>query len=65
MIGIAAQLVAHLVVDRAIALAKPRDVSPAQPQSSKSQQLTSRIDKSVLTIGETKRIRCKGGTYGS
>ena len=56
--GIAAQLVAHLK-RCAIALAKPRDVSPAQPQSSKSQQLTSRIDKSVLTIGETKRIRCK------
>ena len=55
--GIAAQLVGHLK-RCAIALVKPNTDAPVQNCSS-SQQLPSKIDKSALTFGETKRIRCK------
>ena len=60
--GIAPQLVAHLK-RCAIALVKPQgDASQDKPSVSDAQQLAggrTRIDKSVLTIGEPKRIRCK------
>ena len=59
--GIAPQLVAHLK-RCAIALVKPQDASQDKPSVSDTQQLASgrtRIDKSVLAIGEPKRIRCK------
>jgi hypothetical protein len=60
--GIAPQLVAHLK-RCAIALVKPAvDESPDSQSSAPSDQILSgkqKIDKSVLTIGQTKRIRCK------
>ena len=60
--GIAPQLVAHLK-RCAIALVKPTaDVSPDRQSGGASHQLPSgkpKIDKSVLTIGQPKRIRCK------
>ena len=60
--GIAPQLVAHLK-RCAIALVKPQgDASQDKPSVSDAQQLAggrTRIDKSVLKIGEPKRIRCK------
>ena len=56
-LGFAPQLVAHLK-RCAIALVKPH-TDPQVHDGSGLQQLTSKIDKSVLTIGETKRIRCK------
>ena len=55
--GIAPQLVGHLK-HCAIALVKPGVESYGQ-KSSSSPQHTLRIDKSLLTIGETKRVRCK------
>ena len=60
--GIAPQLVAHLK-RCAIALVKPAvDESPDEKGSAPSDQLPSgkqKIDKSILTIGQPKRIRCK------
>ena len=60
--GIAPQLVAHLK-RCAIALVKPAvDGSPDSQSSAASDQLLGgkpKIDKSVLTIGQPKRIRCK------
>ena len=55
--GFAPQLVAHLK-RCAIALVKPH-AAPQARDGSGLRQFTSKIDKSVLTIGETKRIRCK------
>ena len=56
--GIASQLVGASQEMRYRSREAAARESPAQ-QSSDHQQLASRIDKSVLTIGETKRIRCK------
>jgi DNA recombination protein Rad52 len=63
--GIAAQLVAHLK-HCASALVKPGNANDASqdPKSGvtrrgPNQSLRSKIDKSALTIGEPKRIRCK------
>ncbi len=60
--GIAPQLVAHLK-RCAIALVKPAvEESPDEKGSTASDQLPGgklKIDKSILTIGQPKRIRCK------
>ena len=55
--GIAAQLVAHLK-QCAVALAKATN-STQSPSSQQPQCAAAKIDKSVLTIGEPRRIRCK------
>ena len=61
--GLAAQLVAHLK-QCAIALAKRTDATQANSKGITStqrhpQSAAAKIDKSVLTIGEPRRIRCK------
>ena len=61
--GLAPQLVAHLK-QCAVALAKKTDPTQANSRGSTSspqhqQSAAAKIDKSVLTIGEPRRIRCK------
>jgi Rad52/22 family double-strand break repair protein len=60
--GIAPQLVAHLK-QCAVALAKRTDSTQANSTGASTpqhpQKAAAKIDKSVLTIGQTKRIRCK------
>ena len=54
--GMAPQLVAHLK-QCAVALAK--NTNSTQTASNTQQSTTTKIDKSVLTIGQPRRIRCK------
>jgi hypothetical protein len=60
--GVAPQLVAHLK-HCAVALTKPRNFSQerqvATPAETANNGASGKIDKSVLTISEPKRIRCK------
>ena len=61
--GLAAQLVAHLK-QCAVALAKNTNSPPTVPGQStstpqQSEGAATKIDKSVLTIGQPRRIRCK------